>query len=118
MREGERLKGQIEDRDREVAALMRRLEVRGQSRSGCRNQNPSSGRVRKYLEDFSLFIVSSRDSLAQDLLGKLKNNAGFILSPVVNQNQKYFINPRGKLLTFLVQLIQLDFARLNPGAEW
>lgn len=29
MREGERLKGQIEDREHEVTALMRRLEVRG-----------------------------------------------------------------------------------------
>lgn len=29
VREGERLKGQIEERDHEVAALMRRLEVRG-----------------------------------------------------------------------------------------
>lgn len=28
VREGERLKGQIEERDHEVAALMRRLEVR------------------------------------------------------------------------------------------
>lgn len=29
VREGERLKGQIEERDHEVALLMRRLEVRG-----------------------------------------------------------------------------------------
>lgn len=29
MRDGERLKGQIEERDGEIAVLMRRLEVRG-----------------------------------------------------------------------------------------
>lgn len=29
VREGERLRGQIEERDREIAVLMRRLEVRG-----------------------------------------------------------------------------------------
>lgn len=32
VREGERLKGQIEQRDKEIVLLTRRLEVRGQSK--------------------------------------------------------------------------------------